>query len=85
MGATELVDNDQRGPLLTDSSEDDQELRKRDNINISFNASEYEDDDDADKRSLRAMSERLKLESISVLYSKSFYPTSLGIFAEDEE
>jgi hypothetical protein len=54
-------------------------------MDLSFITNEFDDDDDADKRSLRAISERLKLESISVLYSKSFYPTSLGIFAEDEE
>ena len=55
------------------------------NLSFATNEFENEDDEDADKRSLRSVSERLKLESISVLYSKSFYPTSLGILADEEE
>lgn len=37
------------------------------------------DSDNIDKTSIRTLSERLRLGSMSALYSKTLYPTSLGI------
>lgn len=83
------MDNDQIGPLLTDSSDDDESiLRKRKNIDINFLTEGVENDFENldDSRSYRTpLSERMMLESISVLYSKSFYPTSLGLHLEEDD
>jgi hypothetical protein len=58
-------------------------LKKRKNMDLSFlsdNDDEDREDDDDDNRSFKTpVSERLKLESMSIFYSKSVYPTSLGI------
>lgn len=44
-----------------------------------------DDSDDVDMASVRTpLSERLRLESISVFYSKSIYPTSLGLYYDDD-
>jgi hypothetical protein len=82
VGAAELLDNDQRGPLLSQSS-DESLLRKRKDLNLSFLSDDDDvdnyDSSDEDKQSYRTpVSERLKLESMSVFYSKHIFPVSLG-------
>ena len=94
-GAAELIDNEKGGPFLTSSSEeeDGQIIRKRRNVDLSMLSQENseinnnrggDDDSEADKRSIRSLSDRLKMESISVFYSKTMYPTSLGMIIDDD-
>jgi hypothetical protein len=47
VGAAELIDNDQRGPLLSQSS-DESLLRKRKDLNLSFLSDEDDDAEDYD-------------------------------------
>lgn len=79
----EHMENDQKGPLLQSDSEDDEPIRKRKNVDLSYlsDRDQEDDSDDVDRASSRTpLSERLRLESISVFYSKSLYPTSLGLY-----
>eukprot|EP00350_Pseudokeronopsis_sp_OXSARD2_P008223 CAMPEP_0170554046 /NCGR_PEP_ID=MMETSP0211-20121228/11916_1 /TAXON_ID=311385 /ORGANISM="Pseudokeronopsis sp., Strain OXSARD2" /LENGTH=70 /DNA_ID=CAMNT_0010862847 /DNA_START=514 /DNA_END=723 /DNA_ORIENTATION=- len=66
---------DQRGPLLSPSSDDGDLLLK--NKQQIFDDEEEEEDDDDDFSQNR--SDKLKLESMSVVYSKGLYPISLGM------
>lgn len=81
--ALDILDNDQIGPLLSHIS-DESMLRKRKDI-ASLSSNEDEDNDYGnEKLSFKTpVSDRIRLESTSVLYSKSMYPLSLGIHDED--
>jgi hypothetical protein len=86
-GAAELIDNDKGGPLLTSSSDEDEIVRKKKNVDLSMlsqNQSDDEKSEVSDRRSIKSLSDRLKLESMSVFYSKTMYPISLGLIADDE-
>lgn len=80
--ALDLLDNDQIGPLLSQRS-GDLNLRKREDVSFSS------DDDDSDgygheRQSFKTpVSDRIRLESTSVFYSKSVYPLSLGIHDDE--
>eukprot|EP00347_Sterkiella_histriomuscorum_P017387 403349579 len=86
--ALEYIDNDQIGPLLSHQSEESM-LRQRKEIKGISTSSDDEDDDmymdyGNENMSLKTpVSDRIKLESTSVLYSKSMYPLSLGIHDEE--
>jgi hypothetical protein len=86
-GAAELIDNDKGGPLLTSSSDEDEIVRKKKNVDLSMlsqNQSDDEKSEVSDRRSIKSLSDRLKLESMSAFYSKTMYPISLGLIADDE-
>lgn len=53
-------------------------------MKILFNYGEEEENsEEAEQRSIRTLSDRLKMESITVFLSKSLFPTSLGIINND--
>ncbi|CDW89605.1 major facilitator superfamily protein [Stylonychia lemnae] len=83
--ALDILDNDQIGPLLSKQSDDESVMRSRRKVaSISSVGEDSDDEYGTEKRSFKTpVSDRIKLESTSVLYSKSVYPLSLGIHEED--
>lgn len=65
-------------------------MRKRKDIAYDVYDEEYVDNEDderygEDTNSLKTpVSERLKQESMSIFYSKTMYPTSLGIIQDED-
>lgn len=73
--------------MSSSSDEDEKVVRRNRKIDLSYLSDPDNDDEDSenmDKKSIRTLSDRLKLESISVFYSKTMYPTSLGIYNDDD-
>jgi hypothetical protein len=73
--------------LLSQSS-DEELVRKRGNLNVNLtdeDEEESEQDGEMERMSFKTpVSERLKLESMSVFYSKGLYPISLGMIHEQD-
>lgn len=84
-GAAELIDNDQKGDLLSSSSDEEEyRVKKPTDMKMLYHyEEEVENSDEAEQRSIRTLSDRLKMDSISVFFSKSLVPTSLGIINDD--
>ena len=90
---TDFFDNDQRGPLLSRSrSSEESLLRRKDNHEVKLSDeddnsdSEDEGHEDVGRSSYKTpTSERFKLGSMSVFYSKGVFPTSLGMINSDNE
>lgn len=72
--------NDKSGPMLFSHSSNESLLRKKDGHMFYEEAEDFSDDENEEQMKYKTpASEKLKLESMSVFYSKGLYPTSLGM------
>lgn len=78
------MDNDQIGPLLSQRNNDVHlNLNQRKEV-ADFSSGDDSYDYGEERQSFKTpVSERIRLESTSVFYSKSVYPISLGIHDDE--